>query len=309
MPLVVSVWRLLAADPRHGQIATLATLLAFGLTRLHFDLTVAQIVVTVGTALAVQAAADRYTGRSLASGARSALISALSLCLLLRTDALVLAALASAVAVGSKFLVRIGGKHVFNPTNLALVAILLTTERAWVSPGQWGTQAVLAFFLVSAGLLVVNRAARGDVTLAFMSGYAGLVIARSLWIGEPLTIPIHRLESGAFLLFSFFMISDPKTTPDSRAGRVLFALIVAAGAWYVHFRLFRTNGFLWALAAASPFVPLIDRWLSAARYQWPGASAVAIRGASHQPSRAPASPLVSAPAHALLPNSLRGGVR
>ena len=44
------------------------------------------------------------------------------------------------------------------------------------------------------------------------------------------------------------MISDPKTTPDSRAGRLLFAALVAAGAWYVQFRLFRTNGLLWSLA-------------------------------------------------------------
>lgn len=272
MPLMTNVWRLLAADPRHGQIATLASLLAYGLAFLNFDLSLAQVAVTIVSALLAQEACDRWTARDKTSGAKSALISSLSLCLLLRTDALVFAALASVVAVGSKFLIRLQGKHVFNPTNLALVVLLLTTERAWVSPGQWGTHAALAFFLASAGLLVVNRAARGDVTLAFMSGYAALIVARSLWLGEPLSIPLHRLESGAFLLFSFFMISDPKTTPDSRAGRVIFAWLVAFGAAYVHFRLFRTNGFLWALAAASPIVPLLDRVRPASRYQWPNAS-------------------------------------
>jgi len=291
--------------------------LTFGLTRLDFDLTVEQVVITVGTALAVQAIADWCTGRSLSSGAKSALISALSLCLLLRTDTLVLAAAASVVAVGSKFVIRVRGKHVFNPTNLALVALLLTTERAWVSPGQWGSQAALAFFLVSAGLLVVNKAARSDVTLAFMSSYAALLVARSLWVGEPMTIPIHRLETGAFLLFSFFMISDPKTTPDSRVARVLFAMLVAFGAWYVHFRLFRTNGFLWALAAASPLVPLLDRLLTSARYQWPGrpARATATRSLDVCPAPA-ASVLTVRPAEALrkragfdiTDNSIPGGV-
>ena len=57
------------------------------------------------------------------------------------------------------------------------------------------------------------------------------------------------------------MISDPKTTPDSRVGRIVFAALVALGAAYVQFRLFRTNGFLWALAGASPLVPVID-WLA-----------------------------------------------
>jgi Na+-translocating ferredoxin:NAD+ oxidoreductase RnfD subunit len=64
------------------------------------------------------------------------------------------------------------------------------------------------------------------------------------------------------------MISDPKTTPDARAGRIAFAGIVAFGAWYIQFRLFRTNGLLWSLAACSVFVPLIDLLLRAPRYSW-----------------------------------------
>src|SRR2546422_5386760 len=55
---------------------------------------------------------------------------------------------------------------------------------------------------------------------------------------------LKQLQSGALLLFTFFMISDPKTTPDSRAGRILFAIIVATGAAYVQFGLYRTNGLL-----------------------------------------------------------------
>src|SRR5256885_429998 len=78
--------------------------------------------------------------------------------------------------------------------------------------------------------LDVKRAARDDVTVTFRACYAALLVGRSLWLGEPLAIPLHRLESGALVLFAFFMISDPKTTPDSRAGRVLFAALVALGA-------------------------------------------------------------------------------
>jgi Na+-translocating ferredoxin:NAD+ oxidoreductase RnfD subunit len=118
------------------------------------------------------------------------------------------------------------------------------------------------------GGLVVNRAARSDVTYAFILCYMGLVFGRSIWLGEPMTIPVHRLESGALLLFTFFMISDPRTTPDSRIGRVTFAFLVAFVAWYIQFRLFRTNGLLWSLALWSAIVPIID-WLSpGARYNW-----------------------------------------
>ena len=263
--------RWLRADPRHGQNATLAALLGYGMVWLDFDLTISQAIVTIGTALGVQALVDSCSGRPLVQGAKSALISALSLCLLLRTDHLLLAGAAASVAVLSKVLIRVRDKHVFNPTNFALIVMLVTTDAAWVSPGQWGTSALLAFAFACAGLLVVHRATRSDVTLAFLASYASLVVARSLWLGEPLAIPLHRLESGAFLLFAFFMISDPRTTPDSRAGRVLFATAVALGAAYVQFRLFRTNGFLWSLVVLSPVVPFIDRWMPAARYHWPGA--------------------------------------
>jgi Na+-translocating ferredoxin:NAD+ oxidoreductase RnfD subunit len=71
------------------------------------------------------------------------------------------------------------------------------------------------------------------------------------------------------------MISDPKTTPDSRAGRILFAALVAFGGWYINYRLFRTNGILWSLAGAALIVPIIDALLPAARYQWHGKPAEA----------------------------------
>ena len=122
------------------------------------------------------------------------------------------------LTIAGKFLVRFRGKHVFNPTNGGLVAMLLLTDQVWVSPGQWGSAAFFAFLMACLGGMVVKRASRSDVTYAFIVFYGALLFGRSFYLGEPLAIPLHRLESGALLLFTFFMISDPKTTPDSRAG-------------------------------------------------------------------------------------------
>ena len=257
------------ADPRLYQIGTLASLLVYGMGWLDFDITAGRIVLLLATALATQRICDRLVGGPpFHLSARSALISGLSLCLLLRTNRPELAALAAVVTIASKSLIRVGGKHVFNPTNGGIVAMLLLTNQVWVSPGQWGAAAIFAFLMACAGSLVVSRAARSDVTYAFMAFYCALLFGRSLYLGEPLAIPLHRLESGALLLFTFFMISDPKTTPDSRIGRVVFAALVACGAWYVQFRLFRTNGLLWSLAACSTLVPLIDRLAPGSRYAW-----------------------------------------
>jgi enediyne biosynthesis protein E5 len=254
-------------DPRTYQIATLGGLLAYGLLWLGFDVPLSHVVTILATAVLVQAAATRLSGRP-GFDPRSALISGLSLCLLLRTDSCALAAVTAAIAISSKFLLRIEDKHVFNPTNFALVVMMLLTGQVWVSPGQWGNTAVFGFLLASAGGLVVNRAARSDVTLAFLISYAALLAGRSLFLGEPMSIPLHRLESGALVLFAFFMISDPKTTPNSRSGRILFATLVAAGAWVVQFKLFRTNGLLWSLVFFSLAVPLIDRLFPGPRFHW-----------------------------------------
>jgi Na+-transporting NADH:ubiquinone oxidoreductase subunit NqrB len=259
---------LASTDPRHYQIAVLGGLLAYGLTALDFEASPAQVAITIAGALGIQSAASLVMARA-RFDPRSALITACSLSLLLRTNEVWIAGLAAGLAVGSKFLVRVNGKHVFNPANLGIAVSLLIADGAWVSPGQWGSPALLGFALACLGTLVVTRASRADVSFTFLAAYAGMMIARALWLGDPLTIPLHRLQSGALLLFAFFMISDPRTTPDARGARMLFAVVVAAIAWYIHFALFRTNGLIWALALSSPLVPVLDRVWPADRYQWP----------------------------------------
>lgn len=266
------VRRLRLQDPRLYQIAVLGSLLIYGVARLDLEVRTSQVVLLLGTALLVQYLCTRLW-RLPAFDPRSALISGLSLCLLLRAGSPALAALTAAVTIGSKFVIRWRGKHVFNPTNFGIVAMMLATGQVWVSPGQWGNTAFFAFLLACLGGLVVNRAARSDVTYAFLAFYLSVLFGRALWLGQPMAIPLHQLGSGAFLIFTFFMISDPKTTPDSRAGRMLFALLVALGAGCVHFVLFRPNGLLLSLAFLSPLVPLIDRLLPGGRYAWKQAPA------------------------------------
>lgn len=254
-------------DPRVYQIAVLSGLLVYGVTRLDFEIASARALTILVAALVTQAACTRLAGLP-AFEPKSALISGLSLCLLLRTNSAALALAAPVIAVGSKFALRWRGKHLFNPTNLALVALMLPGGRTWVSPGQWGNTTALAFLFACLGGVVVQRAARADVTFSFILAWAALLYGRAQWLGQPTAVPLHQMQSGAFLLFSFFMISDPRTTPDSRAGRVLFAVLVAAGAGLVQFVLYRTNSLLWSLAACSLLVPLIDGLLPGPRHAW-----------------------------------------
>jgi Na+-transporting NADH:ubiquinone oxidoreductase subunit NqrB len=252
-------------DPRWYQIAMLSALLCYGMW-LGFGASLPFSAALIGAALATQWICSRLWHLPRFDPS-SALISGIGLSTLLRTNGILLAMLAAALAIASKFVLRWRGKHLYNPTNLAL-AVMLLLGWGWISPGQYGQVAFAAMLIVCMGLLVVTRAARSDFTLSFLGVYGAILFGRSLWLGEPLAIPLHRLASGLLLQFAFNMISDPKTTPDSRGGRVLFGALVALGAGFLQFGLFRTNGPVWSLAALTPLVPLIDRLLPGARYHW-----------------------------------------
>ncbi|MEO8216283.1 MAG: RnfABCDGE type electron transport complex subunit D [Acidobacteriota bacterium] len=254
-------------DPRLYQIFALSSLLLYGLVRLNFQIAIGEILIILTFSLSTQYLCTKLW-RLPRFDPLSAMISALSLILLLRTNSLALMALAAMITISSKFLLRWRDKHIFNPTNFGLVIMIVATPAVWVSPSQWGTATYFAFLLICLGGLVVNRAARSDVTYAFLFFYVAILFGRALWLGDPFSIPLRQLQSGAFLIFTFFMISDPRTTPDSRAGRILFAASVAIGAGFVQFVLYRTNALLWSLAIVALTTPLIDLLLPGSRYRW-----------------------------------------
>jgi Na+-translocating ferredoxin:NAD+ oxidoreductase RnfD subunit len=148
------------------------------------------------------------------------------------------------------------------------VVLLFTTQGIWISPGQWGSTVWLAALLAFFAILVLHAAQRSDVALFFLVSHAALLLARAWWLGDPLAIPIHQLQSGSLLIFAFFMISDPRTTPDSRLGRFLFALSVALLAHYLTFFMQMRPALYVALIALSPLILLIDKVLPAQRFQW-----------------------------------------
>jgi len=263
-------------DPRCYQIAVLGTLVTFGITGLDFVIRWQNVLAILVTAQAAQ-----YLGTRLAGLDRfdplSALITSLSLTMLFRTDVALLAALAAAIAIGSKFLVRFNGKHVFNPANFAIVTLMFASDRAWISSGQWGSATLGAFALACLGFLVLTRAKRAETTIAFLGAYAALLFGRALWLGDPLEIPLHQLQNGALLIFAFHMISDPKTTPNTAVGRIAFGSLVAAVAYTIQFVFYEPHGPVIALILCAPVVPLIDFLLRGEIYRWDRPAGTPIR--------------------------------
>jgi Na+-transporting NADH:ubiquinone oxidoreductase subunit NqrB len=263
-------------DARHYQIAALSTLVVFNLGWIDFGARPANTALALAASLLTQIICSRLAGIPL--DLRSPLITGLSLSLLLRADEAWIHALAGIIAIASKFVLRLEGKHIWNPAGFAIVVLLFAAPGyVWISPGSWGSTVWFAALLAFFAILVLGAARRSDIAIFFIGSHAALLFARAVWLGDPLTIPLHQLQSGSLLIFTFFMISDPRTSPDSRLGRFIFAASVAATAHYMAFFMQMRPALYIALIALSPFIILIDKFLPAQRFSW---SKPALQGAS-----------------------------
>jgi enediyne biosynthesis protein E5 len=245
-------------DARFWQIGSLSLLLIYGIAQLRFDQDPVSVALILEAALLTQFVCGYAVGLE-KFDPLSPLITGLSLSILLRASDPQWLAFAAMIAITSKFVIRINGKHIFNPANFALGVMLLGTDVAWISPAQWGSATWAAFLFLSLATLVLSRARRGDIAIAFLVTFIAILFGRALYLGDPWAIPLKQMQSGGLLLFAFFMISDPKTTPDTRAMRILYAVIVASVAAYIQIALYRPQGLIFALFFLTPLVSVLDQ--------------------------------------------------
>ena len=259
--------RLAHLDARLYQIAFLALLLGAGVLARDFSLDAGQVALTFAAGIGTQLVWVRALGLRRV-GVLSAFITCFGLTVLLRADSLWVHPLAAAACLSAKFLLRVNGKHLFNPTNLGVVLAVLVLPGAWISPGQWGGDLLLACWVVALGGIVASRARSFDMSAAFLACYVAALAARVAWLGQDWGVLAHQLQSGALLVFAFFMISDPMTIPNHVRARLAYAACVAglAYAWQTVFYV--PNGPVWALFLCAPLVPLLDRIWPGARPTW-----------------------------------------
>lgn len=281
-------------DARIYQILFLSLFLLLGFGTRDWTLQPGMILVTIVTCLStqviVQAIATRWQPRDVGTSASetptekksffsaslfpapstllSPLITSLGLSLLLRADHYSTMMLAGMVAILSKFLLQVQGKHIFNPANFGIITALVLTSDAWVSPGQWGEEGWYALLFLATGGLVLNRVGRWDTTAAFLISYAGLEAARNLWLGWTWDVWLHRLMSGSLLLFALFMITDPRTIPNDRRARLIWAIALSLLTFVLRNFFFLPTAVFWTLFFLAPFSILLDWAFPAARFVW-----------------------------------------
>jgi len=254
-------------DPRYLQIFLLGSFLAYGLLFLQWSARLDIFAVAFVSSIATQVAWAKWKGQPISS-VKSALISSLGLCLLLRVDSVWVMTLAGVATISSKFLIRHNGKHLFNPTNFGII-LAIVTGHAWISPGQWGHELTTIGLIGLGAVGILLRVKRWDLSVTFLLVLFSLESLRLVaYLGWDWPVVFHRFNSGTILLFAFFMITDPKTSPNSRKGRIIWASMVALLSFFLGQFFYLYQAPLIALFIVSLTTPLIDKVFKAERFKW-----------------------------------------
>ncbi|WP_299404971.1 RnfABCDGE type electron transport complex subunit D [Acaryochloris sp. IP29b_bin.148] len=273
-------------DARDYQILFLSLFLVLGIGTKDWTLRPEMIGVAIATTLLIQSLAallmhlylkrTQNTDRAFNPSLRSALITGLGLSLLLRTDHWTTMALAATLAILSKFLCKWQDKHFFNPANFGIIAVLVLTQDAWVSPGQWGEVGWYGLLFAGTGGLVLHRVGRWDTSVMFLATYATCLSLRDLWLGWTWDVWFHSLSSGSLILFALFMLTDPRSIPNARSARLLWSGSIAVVTFVLQTQFLLSTGVFWALFFLAPLTLWFDQIWEAPRFTWDTPATLAI---------------------------------
>ncbi|HEX3130554.1 MAG TPA: RnfABCDGE type electron transport complex subunit D [Thermoanaerobaculia bacterium] len=263
----------LAALRRFATAITILNIL--GHTVLGFEQSLAQPLVGIGSAylaeILLEIVDSRLKGRRprfLGGGTApidfllSAHISGLAVSMLLyANDRLLPIAFAAMTAIGSKYIFRAGmnghSRHFFNPSNLGITATLLCFP--WVGIAQpymftenlsgAGDYVLPVIIICSGSFLNAKLTKRIPLILAWLGCFTVQAAVRHFLLGTMFLPSLNPMTGVAFLLFTFYMVTDPATTPATARGQVAFGAAVAAAygalmALHVVFGLFFALSFV-----------------------------------------------------------------
>jgi enediyne biosynthesis protein E5 len=254
-------------DARLFQILFLGSFLTIGVLLRDFSVQLTQVALVFLAAVLTQRFWIHRLGVTQV-GYLSAIVTSFGISILVRADNLWVHPLLAVIAISSKFVFRVDNNHVFNPANLAAVLAAYLLPGAWLSPGQWGQSWILAAWFLALGAIVTSKARRIDIGIVFLLGFATLLTIRVLYLGQNPWIIWHQMQNGVLLLFAFFMISDPMTTPRHAKVRIAYAGAVALLAFTWQFYFFKPHGPVLALFLLSFCVPWLNRVVPGEKFQW-----------------------------------------
>ena len=191
----------------------------------------------------------------------SAYITGISVGILIRSPAYWPYALGSVISIMSKYVLRIKGRHIWNPSNFGIAVLLfLAPETMAILSIQWGNNLLPIVVIWTLGSIIIWRARRFHISATYVVSFFLFAFLRSWITGDPWQAEVAPITGPMYQLFVFFMITDPKTTVRSRTGQCMVAFCVALVAFIL--RLGQVvYAPIYALFLVGPTANLIEIWL------------------------------------------------
>ncbi|HVQ37389.1 MAG TPA: RnfABCDGE type electron transport complex subunit D [Pyrinomonadaceae bacterium] len=195
----------------------------------------------------------------------SAYITGISVGILVRSPAYWPYLLCSVISIMSKYVLRVKGRHIWNPSNFGIAVLLfLTPETMAILSIQWGNNLLPIAVIWILGSIIIWRARRFHISATYVVSFFLFAFLRSWITGDPWQAEVAPITGPMYQLFVFFMITDPKTTVRSRTGQCVVAFCVALAEFFL--RLDQVvYAPIFALFFVGPAANLIEIWLDSRR--------------------------------------------
>jgi Na+-translocating ferredoxin:NAD+ oxidoreductase RnfD subunit len=195
----------------------------------------------------------------------SSYISGISVGILVRSPAFWPYALCSAISITSKYVLRVKGRHIWNPSNFGIsVMLFLAAETVATLSIQWGNYLLPMVVIWVLGSVIIWRLRRFHITGIYVASFFAFAFLRSWMTGSPWQSEIAPITGPMYQLFIFFMITDPKTTVRSKRGQCLVVFLVAVVEMVLRLEQIVYAPF-YALFIVGPTAMLIETWLESRR--------------------------------------------
>ena len=195
----------------------------------------------------------------------SAYISGISVGILVRSPAFWPYALCAAISIMSKYVLRVKGRHIWNPSNFGIsVLLFLAPEAVATLSIQWGNYLLPMLVIWALGSIIIARLHRFHITGIYVASFLAFAFLRSWMTGSPWQSEVAPITGPMYQLFIFFMITDPKTTVRTKRGQCIVVFLVAVVEMILRLNQVVYAPF-YALFIVGPSAMLIEIWMDSRR--------------------------------------------
>jgi Na+-translocating ferredoxin:NAD+ oxidoreductase RnfD subunit len=258
-PLASAQARRFSLDKRYLAPLLITCILAAGQLSFGFLESYARTALAIITALSVELVVGRLFWGQWPHLA-SAYVSGISVGILVRSPAFWPFALCSAISITSKYVLRVRGRHLWNPTNFGLcVMLLLAADTVASLSVQWGNYLLPMVVIWILGSIIIWQVKRFHICATYVVSFLLFAGVRSWITGHPFLAEVAPITGPMYQLFIFFMITDPKTTVQTTWGQCVVAFLVALAEMILRLNEWVYAPF-YALFLVGPSANLLEIW-------------------------------------------------